>query len=352
MNKIVDKKYCMSSFLAFRYIADENKIFKEGVEHIYTKTDEGFPVIECATAEEIDSNIRELLRNIDLSKVGILLSGGMDSAILASYMPKGTRAYTARCVAENAIDETERAKKYCEIYGLEHSIVDVTWEDYQNSIDDLMLHDGCPVFANEPQVYKLAKTIKADGIDTIIFGDNADVAFGGMDGFLSKDWTYEEWIERFTFVSPKLALRNPADIEEVYKRFKIGQNEVDFMSFIEDIFAISSTGAYTNAFKLAGLNYFDPYAFLRHKGPLDLQRIRTGESKYLIRELFKHKYPDLIVPEKIAMARATDQWLADWEGPTRKEFIPGCINGMRGEQKFLVYSLERFLDLIGDKEYE
>lgn len=52
------------------------------------------------------------------------------------------------------------------------------------------------------------------------------------------------------------------------------------------------------------------------------------------------------IPEKIAMARAVDIWLADWEGPKRAEFKDDCIEGLTGEQKFLIYSLERFLDLM------
>ena len=30
---IVDKEYCMSSFLTFRYVEDEQIIFKEGIVH-------------------------------------------------------------------------------------------------------------------------------------------------------------------------------------------------------------------------------------------------------------------------------------------------------------------------------
>lgn len=347
MSKIVDKEYCMSSFLTFRYIEDENKIFKEGLEHINYKPINCSEQIACLTAEDIDANIRKLLETVDLSNAAILLSGGMDSAILASYMPRGTKAYTARCVAAGAIDETDRAKKYCEIYGLEHIIVDVTWEDYTDSIDSLMLQDGCPVFANEPQVYKLAKVLKSDGIETVVLGDNADMAFGGMDRLLSRDWSYTDWIKRFTFVNPEEVLRNPVDVEEVYRQYKIGENGIDFIRFLEEIFAASSSGAYVNAFKLAGLSYYDPYAYLKMKEPLDLQRVRSGESKYLIRQLFRMKYPELPIPEKIAMARAVDQWLAGWQGPVREEFIDNCIEGMSGEQKFLIYSLERFLNLIG-----
>ena len=41
------------------------------------------------------------------------------------------------------------------------------------------------------------------------------------------------------------------------------------------------------------------------------------------------------------------QWMKDWEGPKRAEFIKGCADGLTGEQRFMIYSLERFLNLIG-----
>ena len=343
---MVDKNYCMSSFLAFRYIVDQNKTFKEGLEHANYIPVPNEELIACATAKDIDFQIRSMLEKLDLSNAVLLLSGGMDSAILASYMPKGTKAYTAKCSAEGAIDETQRAKQYCDYYDLEHVIVDISWEDYLENIDKLMLNDGCPVFANEPQVYKLTKVIKESGADLIILGDNADMAFGGMDGMLSKDWDYEGWKNRYTFVKPEDALKMPVDMDVVYKDYKIGENGVDYIRFIEEIFASSSSGAYINSFRLAEMKFFDPYAYLKMKYPLDLKRVRAGESKYLLRELFKMKYPELPVPEKIAMPRAMNQWMADWTGPVRQEFLPNCIDGMTGEQKFLVYSLERFLNLI------
>ena len=30
---VIDKKYCMSSFLTFRYIVDEEKVFSENLKH-------------------------------------------------------------------------------------------------------------------------------------------------------------------------------------------------------------------------------------------------------------------------------------------------------------------------------
>lgn len=345
-NKIVDKEYCMSSFLTFRYIYDENIIFDRKYPHKKFKFIDDKEKDICDTAKDIDKSIRKSLSKLDLSNVGILLSGGMDSAILASYMPAGTKAYTARCVAPNAIDETARAAQYCRKYNLEHIIVDVSWNDYVNYMDGLMLQDGCPVFANEPQVYSLVRRMKRDGLNTVIFGDNADLVFGGYDKLLSKDWSYNEWIKRYTFLEPEVILNDSLSMDNVYRKFSLNGHEIDYIKFMDEILASSSSAAYINAFEYAEMQYLDPYAYMKMSHPYDLQRIRAGESKYLIRELFRIKYPDIPVPEKIAMARAMDQWLKDWQGPVRSEFKENCIEGLTGEQKFLVYSLERFLNLI------
>lgn len=342
----VDKNYCMSSYLGFRYVADQNIIFKEGVVH---KDHEQIPAedkIPCRNAEEIDRHIRGVLESVDLSKAAVMLSGGMDSAILASYMPRGARAYTAKCVAESAIDETARARQYCEIYGLEHVVVEVTWEDYLDTMDALMLRDGSPMIPNEPQAYAVAQHAVQNGDKLIIYGNCADTEFGGMDKLLARNWNYEEWVRRFTFLAPEKVLRNPDDIRKVYDQYRVGKDEIDYIRFLREVYAESSSGAYTNALKLAGLSYLDPYEKLKMAEPLDLKRVRMGESKYLIRDLFRMKYPMLAVPEKLGMSRPAEEWMKDWKGPVREEFLPDCMEGLSGEQKLLLYSLERFLNLI------
>lgn len=346
MKKIINKGYCMSSFLAFRYIAHPEIIFGEGIEHVEFEPIEDSEKIACESAIDIGNNIEKQLKKVNPDNAALLLSGGIDSGILASYMPENSVAYTVLSPAKAAKIEIERAEKVCKKYGLEHRIIEVTWDDYDKCIDILMKHDGCPVFANEPQVYALSKTIKEDGFDTIIIGDFADVAFGGMDKMLSRDWTFDEWVERYTFVKPEQVLTQPVDILDVYERYRTGENSIDYIKFIDEVFATTSSGAYINAFQCLGMKYLDPYACLKMAEPLDLNRVRSGDSKYLLRDLYRERFPGVDVPEKIAMARAVDTWLADWKGPRRKEFKEGCINGMSGEQKFLVYSLERFLDIM------
>lgn len=80
--------------------------------------------------------------------------------------------------------------------------------------------------------------------------------------------------------------------------------------------------------------------------PLDLSRVRRGESKYLIRELFRRRYPGLAIPDKIPMPRPVEQYFINWQGPTRPEFRNDIdIMTLTGDQKWQLYCLEKFLDI-------
>jgi len=96
--------------------------------------------------------------------------------------------------------------------------------------------------------------------------------------------------------------------------------------------------------------YYDPYARLKMADELDLNRVRNGEPKYLIRELMAQKYPEIPVPNKLPMPRPVDEYFKTWRGPTRPEFKPGLdMNKFTGNQKWQMYCLERFLSMIENK---
>ena len=108
-----------------------------------------------------------------------------------------------------------------------------------------------------------------------------------------------------------------------------------------------SYGSYANAFSAAELSYYDPYELLKLAEPLDIKRVRSGESKYLIRELFAMKYPNTPIPEKLPMPRPVDFYFQKWEGPKREEFIQGLdMTKFTGNQKWLLWCLEQFLNII------
>lgn len=335
----------MSHYLAFRFVKDENINFFDGLSHSVYKPLDDSEIIPVKTVEDMDKVIKKKIDEFFVPyKTAILLSGGIDSAILAAYVPKGTKAYTFKCVAEGAIDETAQAKKYCDVYGLDHEIIEMNWSDFEELTPEILKADGVPFHSIEVQLLKACKIAKASGIKKIIYGDAADYIYGGMDKILSKDWLFDEFVNRYNSIEPSRVLKSFVDVKAVYEPYRINRDKIDFLAFLKDYMDIESYTSYMNAFELGGVEYLDPYSYTKMALPLDLNRVRNGEPKYMVRELFSKKYPNIPIPTKIPMPRATNQWLKDYT-VSRPEFIPNCTENMTGDQKWLCWCLEQFLNM-------
>ena len=343
---MVDINFCISSFLAFRYIEDSEKDFYEGMHHRNIQ-----PIPDCSkvlvnTADEIGYAIDKQMKQFDGKKKGILLSGGMDSAIVASYMKDG-EAYTFRFMGgEFQKEELARAEYYANYYNIPLNYVDISWETVIKYVDACMKAKCAPVHSIEPQILQAALQAKSDGVDILFVGESSDLVFGGMDKLLAKDWSFDDFMRRYIFTNPQDVLVEPVDMSYLFERYRQG-DKIDFMSFMDDVFAVESSSSYWNAFGVAGLYYYDPYAHLKMADPLDLYRVRNGEPKYLIRELMAKRYPEIPVPNKNPMPRPVDFYFEKWSGPKRKEFIHNLdMSKFTGNQKWQLWCLERFLNMI------
>lgn len=342
---MIDKDYCISSYLTFRYVAEPGYFWKQGVQP-------DFPSIssEDQIAISQSSDISEVLKSyVDQNFTcdsAVLLSGGIDSAIIASYLPEGTKAYTIRFMADGAIDETAMAAQYARAYNLDHTIVDVYWSDFMEFTPYLMKMKNSPLHAVEVGVYKAASLARQDKIKKIFLGNGADSTFGGLDKLLSKEWNFNEFVQRYTFVSPKKVLKKPVSMLSVFNRYRFDNDYIDYISFLKDVHGTGIIQAFENAIKSAGCISLEPYESMKLAIPLDLAKIRNGNSKYMLRELFSKRYPDIAIPNKIAFARPMDTWLEDWSGPDREEFLKFDIQMLSGDQKWLIYCLELFLNQI------
>lgn len=346
---MVNKDFCLSSYIAFRYIWKDGMDFCEGFQHknyAPIPEEERIPV---KTSEDID---REIQRQFDAlyakyDNIGILLSGGMDSANLAAYLKPGSHAYTFTSASGEFNADIERAKKYCAKWKLQHHFIEVTMDDFKQFTPIVMRYKYAPVHSIEAQIYKAALQAKADGVQLMIVGESADLIFGGMDKLISPEWTFDGFVKRYTFLDPKLVLTNPVDQSELYERYRTGETTIDFMRFMDEVFAVESSGSYLNAFGAAWMPYYDPYASLVMSEPLDMHRVRNGEPKYLVRGLYAMKYPELEIPFKIPMPRPVDAIFKDWEGPKRAEFrkdIP--MDQLTGNQKWQLWCAEQFLNML------
>lgn len=299
---MVDKKYCMSSYMAFRYIEDSNKEFYNGCKHVNITPIPESERILVKTVDDIDREIGKQMEKFKDKKKGIMLSGGMDSAIVASYL-SGSDAYTFRFLGGSfQEDELARAEYYAKYYGLNLHYVDITWDTVVSHLDACMKAKCAPVHSIEPQILQAAFQAKEDGIEMMFVGESSDLIFGGMNGLLAKDWTFNEFMNRYVFTKPEDVLVEPESMQYLFERYRKG-NDIDFLAFIENVFSIESSSSYLNAFGVADMPYYDPYARLKMADELDLYRVRHGEPKYLIRGLMSKKYPEIPVPNKVPMPR-------------------------------------------------
>lgn len=346
--KDIDKNYCVNSFLQFRYVFNKNKIFKKGLIPNYYSTPKTQYFIE--TSKDMDNAIKDYIsKNFDEHTV-LMLSGGMDSALVARYLPKGAMTFTLKCIADKpTIDETVSAKKYAEMNGLKNEVIEITWNDYEKYINTLLNHKKAPFHSIEVQIYKAALRAKELGYNKLLFGESADCLFGGFDGLLSKDWNLNAFVKRYNFCDVNKILKSPNLILEPYEQCNIS-NKIDVHKFMGIYFYEESTNSYMNACETAGVKFLSPFNVMKLVSPLDLKKVRNGENKYLIREVFSKKYNGLTPNEKIPMPRPMELWLKNWQGPKRKEFKQNVLEELNGDQKWLIFILEKFLNYFNIEE--
>lgn len=100
----------------------------------------------------------------------------------------------------DTVDETNQAAKYAEICGLKHKIVENTWEDMKRCAPILMEHKNAPIHSIEVQIYLTGLRALQDCFEGMIYGETADVNYGGLSKILARDWNVSDFIERYAYV--------------------------------------------------------------------------------------------------------------------------------------------------------
>ena len=96
-----------------------------------------------------------------------------------------------------------------------------------------------------------------------------------MDKLLAEDWDFDKFAKRYTFLDPKLVLKNRVDVSDLFEKYRLPDNKIDFLTFMDEVYSIESSSSYLNAFNAAKIDYYDPYAILKMAEPLDLKRVRN-----------------------------------------------------------------------------
>lgn len=153
--------------------------------------------LDSSTPDEIDALLSKSVcyRLIADVEVGLLLSGGIDSALLASYARQHgskLRTFTARFEQEN-LDELKYAQQVANHLDLEHIVItggQVTPEIFDKVIfhgDELLGDPACiPTFLLSHEISKYVKVV--------LSGEGADELFLGYDTYrFEKAWRRLLW---------------------------------------------------------------------------------------------------------------------------------------------------------------
>lgn len=188
---------------------------------------------------ELESTLIESFkyRMVSDVPVGIFLSGGIDSALIASILQKNSdipiNTYTIG-FSEKKYDESEVATKVAKILGTQHKTFHCTEDDFREYIDKL------PFIFDEPfgdssaiptcLVCKLAR----NEVKVVLSGDGGDELFGGYSRY------------QFTRLST-IILRIPLFIRKIifYLSHRFSGN---FIEKVANIFKIKSYGQISNKY--------------------------------------------------------------------------------------------------------
>lgn len=194
----------LDEYLTLRIISDPRSMF-EGIHKLppahVLLTDSDEPVVrrfwhlrfepksslsEEEAVERLDHEIRETVRHHLVSDVpiGAFLSGGIDSALIASYaqslcdtpLPTFTLSVPYR-----EFDESPTARLTAEALGTRHAETRID-EDLVTSLPRLVHHLDEPSDPLSACVYHLAGRIRQD-VKVVLGGDGGDELFGGYDRY-------------------------------------------------------------------------------------------------------------------------------------------------------------------------
>ena len=156
---------------------------------------------------ELRSSIARRLRSD--AEVGVYLSGGLDSSIVAS-LAKELAPYPLKTFSVQfehpSFDESEYQEACAQWFGTEHSFIRVSNQDIATAFPQAVYHAEVPSFRTAfTAMYLLSQHVRDSGTKVVLSGEGADEVFLGYNIFretaLRSEWHTLSLAERKTRIS-------------------------------------------------------------------------------------------------------------------------------------------------------
>ncbi|RKX96330.1 MAG: asparagine synthase (glutamine-hydrolyzing) [Spirochaetes bacterium] len=325
------------------------------------------------------------------TSVGILLSGGIDSSLLA-YIARPQYAFTC-CYGENgSFNEVEYASMVAKDIGAQHFLVKPTSADFKEHFEKIIWHLDQPVATmSSLPAYLLAKKA-SEYVKIILNGEGSDEFFGGYIRYLLM--VTEERLgalpelknfhplARF-FWNKNMFSGSAERYFELIKRGEAGKG--DPFQRVKEIFSqhknllnsmtacdievslpslLMMADRVCGAFGLENRSPFFDYRIVEFAFSLPQEmKIREFKTKYILREAARGIVPDKIIDrrDKIGLITPIYKWfsqdLSEWCNSITSTFDerniplnPGKDRGLYDRYKYMKLSLELWYRIFIDKQ--
>ncbi|MFW6194357.1 MAG: asparagine synthase C-terminal domain-containing protein [Halobacteriota archaeon] len=257
--------------------------------------------------KEYISELRELLtesaERITSSDSAILLSGGLDTSILASIIASINNEVPAFTVVTDGGTDLEYAQKIAEKFDVEHHVIRVSQKELFDRIPEVIKSLGSfdPAIPNDLAIYMGLIKAKRNGVKNIITGDAADELFAGynyMQNLHRADLVdYTRYLsQNMSFSSNRLGHKLGIDIKQPFRDEKV----VEFSLNLEPEMKVKRVGNRTWGKWILRKAYEEELGELswREKAPIEYGSGTTG-----LRELIRNEIPDEVFEDRKRLYR-------------------------------------------------
>lgn len=183
---------------------------------------------------EIINNIEELLtdsiknRLVSDVPVGLFLSGGVDSSLIAALTAKQTSNLNAFTVAfkDKDYDESGYAKQVCNKYSINYNEIKVDANDFVNSIENwIQIQDDIVADPSALLLYKISEYANSLNYRALLAGEGSDELFGGYNSYKYFNWSKEI----YKVFGKKIPLKSAVAslVKKDSKKFHFVQNSIN-----------------------------------------------------------------------------------------------------------------------------
>lgn len=230
----------------------------------------------------IDSTLLQLQADVP---VGVYLSGGIDSSVVASvvrhYSDNPLTTFSVR-FTNDFYDESPYQRLMVDYLGANHQAVDCSSEDIGRVFPQVIWHTETPVLRTAPApLFLLSKLVRDSGVKVVLSGEGGDEAFLGYDLFketkLRRYWAQHPNTRRtvlFQRLYPYLTLAQVQSPEYLKAFFGAGMMDVDepHYSHIPTWSNTAKTKKFFADEVKATLNGYDAIAAFKATLPVDFHR--------------------------------------------------------------------------------